>query len=57
MRECEEYIQFVTRKIQEHINHYYSIHGRTLDDITGIYASKKIEALKELADDLGMMIE
>lgn len=38
----EEYIQFVTRKIQQHINHYYSIQGRDLDDLTGIYASKKM---------------
>ena len=54
---CEEYIQFVTRIIQKHINHYYSIQGRDLDDITGIYARIKIEALKELAEDLGVVIE
>lgn len=57
MNECEEYIQFVTQKIQKHINHYYSIQGRNPDDLTGVYASKKIVALKELADDLGVVIE
>jgi len=54
---CEEYIQFVTQKIEQHINHYYSIQGRNPDDLTGLYASKKIVALKDLADDLGVVIE
>lgn len=57
MNECEEYIQFVTKTIQKHISHYYSIQGRNPDDLTGVYASKKIIALKDLANDLGVVIE
>lgn len=54
MNKCEEYIDFVTKTIQDEINHQYSIQGRNIDDITGVYAKVKIEALKELAERLGV---
>ncbi len=57
MNECEEYIQYVTRTIQNEINHQYSIMGRNIDDITGFKAKYKIEALKELAEHLGVVVE
>lgn len=57
MTACEEYIQFVTRTIQKNIDHQYSIQGRNVDDITGVYAKMKIEALKKLAEDLGVEVE
>ena len=46
---CEEYIQFVTEKIQNMVNHQYSIQSRGLDYLTSYCAEKKIEFLKELA--------
>ena len=54
---CEEYIKFVTKTIQEEIDHQYSIQGRNLEDITGVYAKVKIEALKKLAERLGVVVE
>ena len=57
MNECEEYIQYVTRTIQNEINHQYSIMGRNIDDITGFKAKCKIEALKDLAEHLGVVVE
>lgn len=57
MKECDEYIQFVTHTIQKEIDHQYSIMGRNIDDITGVYAKVKIQALKDLAESLGVVIE
>lgn len=57
MSGCEEYIDFVTKTIQKNIDHQYSIQGRNYDDPTGIFAGKKIEALKDLANDLGVEVE
>ena len=56
---CEEYIniKFVTDKIQNEINHQYSILGRGLDPLTSYGVEKKIECLKELADMLGVELE
>ncbi len=54
---CEEYIQFVTGKIQNQINHQYSIQSRGLDYLTNYGAEKKIEALTELAEELGVELE
>ncbi|WP_458405998.1 hypothetical protein [Methanobrevibacter sp.] len=57
MKECEEYIQFVTSKIQNQINHQYSIQSRGLDYLTNYGVEKKIEVLTELAKDLGVVLE
>ena len=57
MSGCEEYIDFVTKTIQKNIDHQYSIQGRNHDDPVGIFAGKKIEALKDLAKDLGVEVE
>lgn len=57
MSDCDDYVKFVTKTVQKHINHYYSIQGRDIDDLTGLYCSKKVEALKTLANDLGVLIE
>ena len=54
---CEEYIQFVTEKIQNQINHQYSIQSRGLDYLTSYGVEKKIEALKELGEELGVELE
>ena len=54
---CEEYIQFVTVKIQNQINHQYSIQSRGLDYLTSYGVEKKIEALAELAEELGIELE
>ena len=54
---CEEYIQFVTEKIKNQINHQYSILGRGLDPLTIYGVEKKIEVLKELAGELGVELE
>lgn len=56
---CEEYIniKFVTDKIQNEINHQYSILGRGLDPLTLYGVEKKIECLKELAEELGVELE
>ena len=56
-KKCEEYIQFVTRTIQNQINHQYSITSRDIDYLTNYGASKKIEVLTELAKDLGVELE
>ena len=54
---CEEYIQFVTSKIQNQINHQYSILSRGLNPLTVYSVEKKIEVLMELADELGVELE
>lgn len=54
---CEEYIKFITVKIQNQINHQYSIQSRGLDYLTSYGVEKKIEALKELAEELGVELE
>ena len=54
---CEEYIKFVTRKIQNQINHQYSIQSRGLDYLTSYGVEKKIEALTELEEDFGVELE
>lgn len=53
----DEYIQFVTSKIQNQINHQYSILSRGLDPLTVYGVEKKIEVLVELADELGVELE
>ena len=57
MKNCDEYVEFVQKTIKEYINQQYSIQGRNIEDITGIYALKKVEAAKELANLLGVEIE
>lgn len=54
---CEEYIQFVTNKIQNQINHQYSIQSRGLDYLTNYGVEKKIEVLIDLANELGVELE
>nr|WP_295000260.1 hypothetical protein [uncultured Methanobrevibacter sp.] len=54
---CEEYIQFVTGKIKNQILHYQTIQSRGLDYMTNYGAEKKIEALTELAEELGVRLE
>lgn len=54
---CEEYIQFVTSKIQNQINHQYSIQSRGLDYLTNYGVEKKIEVLIDLANELGVVLE
>ena len=56
---CEEYIhiQFVTGKIKNQILHYQTIQSRGLDYMTNYGAEKKIEALNELAEELGVELE
>lgn len=54
---CDEYIRFVTEKIQNQINHQYSIQSRGLDYLTGYGVEKKIECLKELSKELGIELE
>lgn len=54
---CDEYMDFVQAAIQNRINHYYSIQSRELDYLTSYSANRKIEALKELAEDLGVVLE
>lgn len=57
MIDCEEYIQFVTGKIKNQILHQQTIQSRDLDYLTNYGAEKKIEALKDLANDLGVEVE
>lgn len=54
---CEEYIQFVTGKIKNQILHYQTIQSRGLDYMTNYGVEKKIEALTELAEELGVELE
>ena len=54
---CEEYIQFVTEKIKNQIIHQQTIQSRGLDYLTTYSAEKKIEVLKELAEELGVELE
>ena len=54
---CEEYIQFVTEKIQNQIIHQQTIQSRGLDYLTSYGAEKKIEVLKELAEELGVELK
>lgn len=54
---CEEYIKFVTEKIQNQIIHQQTIQSRGLDYLTSYGAEKKIEALTELAEELGVELK
>jgi len=54
---CETYVKFVTSKIQNQINHQYSILSRGLDPFTVYGVEKKIEVLIELAEELGVELE
>lgn len=54
---CEEYIKFVTVKIQNQIIHQQTIQSRGLDYLTSYAAEKKIECLKELSNELGIELE
>ena len=56
-KECDEYIDFVTKKIQNAIDHEYSIQGRNVDTLIGYNAKIRIAALKDLADELGVMVK
>lgn len=57
MSDCEEYIQFVTGKIKNQILHYQTIQSRGLDYMANYGAEKKIEAVTELAEELGVRLE
>ena len=57
MMNCEEYIKFVTVKIQNQIIHQQTIQSRGLDYLSSYSAEKKIECLKELAEELGIELE
>ena len=52
-----DYSRFVTVKIQNLLNHYYSLQSRGLDYLTSYGVEKKIEALTELAEELGVELE
>lgn len=54
---CEEYILFVTEKIQNKIIHYETVQSRGLNYLTSYAAEKKIEVLVELAEELGVELE
>jgi len=52
-----DYSRFVTVKIQNLLNHYYSLQSRGLDPLMAYGVEKKIEALTELAEELGVELE
>ena len=54
---CEEYISFVTRTLQDEINHQYSIQSRGLDFLTSHDAEVRVDCLENLAIRLGVDLE
>ena len=54
---CEEYIRFVTRTLQDEINHQYSIQSRGIDFLTSRDARVRINCLENLAIKLGVDLE
>ena len=52
-----DYSRFVTVKIQNLMNHYYSLQSRGLDPLMAYGVEKKIECLKELSNELGIELE
>lgn len=52
-----DYSRFVASKIHNLVNHYYSLQSRGLDPLMAYGVEKKIECLKELADELGVELE